>query len=182
MNYVALLRGINVGGKNKISMLELKYFLEDVGLSGLRTYINSGNVLFQSGLSRRELEKKIEVTIVSNFKLDSSIIKTLVLSEGELRRIIEDKPSGFGEHPDKYHSDVIFLMGLEVSDAIKVFQPKVGVDKIWPGDGVIYSQRVSALRTKSNLNKIIGTPEYQSMTIRNWNTTTKLLALAQNSV
>lgn len=177
MNYIALLRGINVGGKNKISMADLKQHLESAGFSGVRTYINSGNVLFQSELSRKELEAKIEATIVGNFKLDSSIIKTLVLSEGELRRIIKHKPKGFGAHPDKYHSDVIFLLEIGMSDALKVFRPKADVDRVWPGDGVIYSQRVSALRTKSNLNKIIGTPEYQSMTIRNWNTTTKLLEL-----
>jgi uncharacterized protein (DUF1697 family) len=58
-----------------------------------------------------------------------------------------------------------------------VFSPKDGVDRIWPGERVIYSQRLAALRVKSRLNKIIGTPAYKSMTIRSWGTTTKLLAL-----
>jgi uncharacterized protein (DUF1697 family) len=60
-----------------------------------------------------------------------------------------------------------------------VFSPKEGVDRIWPGQGVVYSQRLSAQRTKSRLNKIVGTPAYKSMTIRNWNTTTKLLSLLE---
>ncbi|MFN2195678.1 MAG: DUF1697 domain-containing protein, partial [Anaerolineales bacterium] len=55
--------------------------------------------------------------------------------------------------------------------------PREGVDQVWPGDDVIYSQRLSALRTKSRLSKIMGTPAYKSMTIRNWNTTTKLLEI-----
>jgi uncharacterized protein (DUF1697 family) len=59
------------------------------------------------------------------------------------------------------------------------FSPREGVDTVWAGDGVIYSQRLSALRTRSRLNKIMVATAYKSMTIRNWNTTTKLLALMQ---
>ncbi|HEY8134895.1 MAG TPA: hypothetical protein VIF08_02560, partial [Candidatus Limnocylindrales bacterium] len=55
--------------------------------------------------------------------------------------------------------------------------PRDGVDSVSPGPGVVYSQRLSAQRTKSRLNRIVGTPEYRSMTIRNWNTTAKLLEL-----
>ncbi|MCA9911371.1 MAG: DUF1697 domain-containing protein, partial [Anaerolineae bacterium] len=55
------------------------------------------------------------------------------------------------------------------------FNPREGVDNVWPGEGVIYSQRLSAQRTKSRLNRIMAAPAYKSMTIRNWNTTTKLL-------
>jgi uncharacterized protein (DUF1697 family) len=63
--------------------------------------------------------------------------------------------------------------------AMAVFNPREGVDTVWPGDGVIYSQRLSSLRTKSRLSKIIGTPAYQSMTIRSWNTTTQLLKILE---
>jgi uncharacterized protein (DUF1697 family) len=60
---------------------------------------------------------------------------------------------------------------------MEVFDPRPGVDEVWAGDGVIYSQRLSAQRTKSRLNRIVGTPAYKSMTIRNWATTTSLLKL-----
>ena len=60
---------------------------------------------------------------------------------------------------------------------MRVFNPREGVDAVWQGTGVIYSQRLSAERTRSRLSAIVGTPAYQSMTIRNWNTTTKLLAM-----
>ncbi len=54
------------------------------------------------------------------------------------------------------------------------FIPREGVDEIWPGRGVIYSQRLSAERTKSRLSKVASSPLYKSMTIRSWNTTLKL--------
>jgi uncharacterized protein (DUF1697 family) len=57
---------------------------------------------------------------------------------------------------------------------MEVFSPRAGVDRVWPGDGVIYSERLSALRTKSRLNRIVGTPAYRSMTIRSWGTTLAL--------
>ncbi len=66
-------------------------------------------------------------------------------------------------------------MGIDSAQAIPVFNPREGVDKVWPGDGVIYSQRLSAERTKSRLSKIMASPLYKSMTIRSWNTTIKLL-------
>lgn len=179
-SYVVLLRGVNVGGKNSISMAALKLCLEEEGHENVLTYIQSGNVLLRSDLDAKTLGAGIEKLLVSNFKLDSSLIKVLVLSEGQLQAVIDDKPQGFGEQPDTYHSDVVFLMGIDAAEAMKVFKPREGVDTVWPGNGVIYSQRVSALRTKSRLNRIIGTAAYQSMTIRNWNTTTRLLELSKN--
>jgi uncharacterized protein (DUF1697 family) len=113
------------------------------------------------------------------FKLDSELINVLVLTRKQLEAVIENKPKGFGEQPEKYHSDAIFLMGIDAAQAMPVFDPREGVDAVWPGDGVIYSQRLSAQRTKSRLSKIVGTPVYQSMTIRSWNTTTKLLKLLE---
>ena len=80
----------------------------------------------------------------------------------------------------KYHSDAIFLMDMDSAQAMPAFDPREGVDKVWPGEGVIYSQRLSAQRTKSRLSKIMGTPAYKSMTIRSWNTTTKLLEILRN--
>jgi uncharacterized protein (DUF1697 family) len=72
-------------------------------------------------------------------------------------------------------------MDINAKQAIKLFNPREGVDKVWAGDGMIYSQRLSAMRTKSRLNKIMSTPEYKFMTIRNWNTTTTLFSLLNKS-
>jgi len=68
-------------------------------------------------------------------------------------------------------------MGIDANDAMAVFSPRDGVDTVWPGEGVIYSQRLSAQRTKSRLNRIMTSPLYRSMTIRSWQTTQQLLDL-----
>jgi uncharacterized protein (DUF1697 family) len=58
---------------------------------------------------------------------------------------------------------------------MQVFDPRRGVDEVWPGKGVIYSQRLTAQRTRSRLGRIVGTTAYKSMTIRSWATTMALL-------
>jgi uncharacterized protein (DUF1697 family) len=178
--YIVLLRGINVGGKNKVPMSELKNCLEELGFSNVSTYIASGNVILESDKHPTEIKDRIEKALPSRFKLHSELIKVLVLSRNQLQAVIDNKPKGFGEQPMKYHSDAIFLMDIDSAQAIQVFNPREGVDKVWRGDGVIYSQRLSSQRTKSRLNKIMGIPAYKSMTIRNWSTTTKLLEILKN--
>ena len=175
--YLILLRGINVGGQNKVPMADLRKCLEELGFSNVLTYIASGNVIFQSNKPADKIKTQIEEALPKSFKLDSELIKVLVLSRDQLQAVVNNKPEGFGEQPEKYHSDTIFLMGIDSAQAMYVFDPREGVDKVWPGDSVIYSQRLSSLRTKSRLSKIVGTPAYQSMTIRSWSTTTKLLEL-----
>lgn len=175
--YVLLLRGINVGGKNKVSMAELRMYLEDLGFEDVKSFINSGNILLRTDLTHKQIADKVEDMLPKKFKLDSSLIKVSVLSDNDLRSVIKSAPKGFGTEPDKYHSDVIFLMGVTAEEAWPVFSPREGVDKVWPGKNVIYSQRLSTERTKSRLNKITAFPLYKSMTIRSWSTTTKLLAL-----
>ncbi len=178
--YVILLRGINVGGKNLVPMAGLKACLEKLGFTDVSTYIASGNAIVASDKRPADIQAQIEAALVKNFKVDSKLIKVLVLTPAQLRAVVARKPKGFGDAPAKYHSDVIFLMGITTKQAVSVFQPREGVDRIWPGKGVIYSQRLSAKRTQSRLGKIVGTAAYKSMTIRNWNTTTKLLVLLEN--
>jgi uncharacterized protein (DUF1697 family) len=175
--YVILVRGINVGGKNKVPMAGLKKVLEALGFSNVSTYIASGNVILESDKPAEKIKAQIEKALPKNFKLDTELIKVLVLTGKQLQAVIDNKPEGFGEQPEKYHSDAIFLMGIDSAQAMRVFDPREGVDKVWAGDGVIYSQRLSSQRTTSRLNKIMGTLAYKSMTIRNWNTTTKLLEI-----
>ncbi len=177
MKYVVLLRGVNVGGKNKLPMASLKKSLEELGFTNVSTYIASGNVILESDKSINEIKARIEKALPETFKLDDEFIKVLVLTRNQLQAVIDNKPEGFGEQPAKYHSDAIFLMGIDAAQAMPLFDPREGVDKIWPGDGVIYSQRLSALRTKSRLSRIVGTPAYQSMTIRSWSTTKELLEI-----
>lgn len=173
--YLVLLRGINVGGKNKVPMAPLRALLEDLGYSDVSTYIASGNVILSSDDPAAEIKREIEEALPKAFRLDSELVAVLVLTVAQLRAIVRNKPNGFGEHPETYHSDAIFLMGIDAATAMKVFDPRPDVDQVWPGDGVIYSQRLSAERTRSRLGKIVGTQAYKSMTIRNWATTMALL-------
>ena len=175
--YIVFLRGINVGGKNKIIMTELKNCLEELGFSNVTTYIASGNVILDSVKKAEEIKTLIEKVISEIFILDDEFIKVLVISREQFLAVIKNKPEGFGEQPQTYHSDAIFLMEKTTDQVMSVFNPREGVDKIWPGNGVVYSQRLSAQRTKSRLNQAIGTPEYKFMTIRSWNTVLKLMVL-----
>lgn len=175
--HLVLLRGINVGGRNKVPMAELRAVLEDLGFSNVSSYIASGNVVLDSDLSAAKVATKIEDALPKAFKLDAELIRIAVLSRAELEGVVKHRPKGFGDEPRKYHSDAIFLMGIDADKAMAVFSPRDGVDTVWPGDGVVYSQRLSAERTKSRLNRIMGTPAYASMTVRSWQTTVALLEL-----
>ncbi|MGE5072331.1 MAG: DUF1697 domain-containing protein [Anaerolineae bacterium] len=175
--YLILLRGINVGGKNKVSMVELRKCLEELGFSNVSTFIASGNVVLQSNKHAKEIRAQIEEVLPKAFKLDSELIKVWVLTRDELQAVVDHRPKGFGGQPDKYLSDAIFLIGIDAAEVMPVFKPREGVDKVWPGNGVIYSQRLSAQRTKSRLSTMMVSPLYKSMTIRSWSTTVKLLGV-----
>jgi len=173
--YVALLRGINVGGNNKISMNDLRAHFETLGFADVRTYINSGNVLFTTDEPRAELEDRIEKELERSFDVP---IVVVVRSRRELHSVIEHAPKGFGQSPHTYHSDVVFLKSpLTSAKAMKIVSLRDGVDQAWPGRGVIYFARVSARRTQSKMSRITQFPEYKLMTIRSWSTTTKLATL-----
>jgi uncharacterized protein (DUF1697 family) len=175
--FLVLLRGINVGGKNKVSMAELRSCLEGLGFSDVATYIVSGNVILSSDRNADDTAAQIEAALPKAFPLDSELIRVLAFPHDRLQSVMDDRPKGFGDQPDKYHSDVIFLIGIEAAEAMPIFNPREGVDRVWPGSGVVYSERLSAQRTKSRLNSIMTSPLYQSMTIRSWNTTVKLLEM-----
>ena len=177
MKFVALLRGINVGGKNKVPMAKLKACFEELGCENVQTYIASGNVIFESKQSAAKLTEELEATLPRNFKLDDELIKILILSHKQLQKVIHQAPKGFGTEAGTYHSDAIFLIGIPSKEAFKTFTPREGVDQVWQGDLAIYSQRLSVQRTKSRLNRIMSSPLYKQMTIRSWATTVKLLEL-----
>ena len=179
-SYLVLLRGINVGGKNKVPMAKLREVLEGAGFSNVSTYIASGNVILSSSHKPDRIKREIEAALPKAFKLHAELIAVLVLSAAQLRAVVAKRPKGFGDEPGRYHSDAIFLIGISATAAMEAFDPRDGVDAVWPGKGVIYSQRLSAQRTKSRLSKIAASPMYKSMTIRSWATTTKLAELVED--
>jgi uncharacterized protein (DUF1697 family) len=176
MRYVALLRGINVGGNNLIKMTALKACFEKQGFEAVSTYIASGNVLFESkDANGAKLTSLIETVLARTFDYRASIV---LRSDKQLKEIVKRAPKGFGREPAKYRYDVIFLKEpLSAQVAMKNVRTKPGVDEAHPGPGALYFSRLIARATQSELSKLVGTDVYKSMTIRNWNTTTKLLGL-----
>lgn len=170
--YVALLRGINVGGRNKVRMSDLNDVFERAGYDAVSTYIQSGNVLFQSDRPGSADENAIEELLLGRFGIPITVV---VRSRSQFRKIVNDAPSGFGEQHDVYHSDVIFLKApLTSRKAIATVALREDVDQVWPGSGVLYFSRLSERRTQSRMGQLVGKPEYKSMTIRSWKTVTKL--------
>jgi len=180
ISYVALLRGINVGGKNNIKMNELKKIFEEMNLSDVQTYIQSGNVLFNCfEKDKMKLVKKIEKKI---FETLNTEIKISLFTLSEMNEIIKKKPDKYGEENEKYKYDIVFLIEpLTAKEAIKEMQPREGVDEIYEGNGIIYFRRLKEKISKTYLTKIIGMPMYKYMTIRNWNTTEKLYELMEKN-
>src|SRR5690606_33585846 len=106
MVYIALLRGINVGGNNKIDMKLLKKAFEQVGMNNVVTYINSGNIIFTSDIqSKTEIAHILETEIMESFGLQ---IKVLILSLDDMERVMLSLPESW-TNDDKMKSDVLFL-------------------------------------------------------------------------
>jgi uncharacterized protein (DUF1697 family) len=173
--YVALLRGINVGGKNMIGMTALKACFETQGFSDVVTYIQSGNVIFTSDEKSSVLVPRIESALSKSFGYGTSIV---LRSKQQLRAVVAGAPAGFGTQPSLYRYDVIFLKEpLSAAAALPSIIARPGVDEVFAAKGVLYFSGLIEKAAQSYLSRLVSTPFYRQMTIRNWNTTTKLLEL-----
>ncbi len=174
--YLALLRGINVGGKNIIPMADLRAAFADLGAAEVGTYIQSGNVLFDGGrVDADDWRGRIEHALSERFGYSATLV---IRSHAELRDVVTQAPTGFGAEADRYRSDVIFLMDPDIGrQVIEEVGPRAGVDTATVGNGVVYFERLTAKATQSRLNRIVGRPIYKQVTIRNWRTTTTLLTM-----
>ena len=176
--YVALLRGINVGGNNLIRMSALKACFVDYGFTDATTYIQSGNVVFTaSERSADKLARGIEEMLSAGFGYAASVV---LRSEKQMREVVGKAPDGFGASPSEYRYDVIFLKEpLTADEAMKKVLTKEGVDRAHGGRGVLYFSRLVSRAPESRLSRLASNPIYKSVTIRNWNTTTKLLEMME---
>jgi len=174
--YIALLRGINVGGKNIIKMETLKQLFIDMEFSDVKIYIQSGNVIFRTEeVDREKLVKTIENQLLKTFSLE---IKTAIFTATELKEIVENAPENFGSEPEKYRYDVWFLLPAVTADEIVAHvRLHEGVDLLWTGKNAIYTSRLTSEMGRSYFSKVIQMPVYKNITIRNWNTTKKLLEI-----
>ncbi len=177
--HVALLRGINVGGSNLIKMADLRASFEAMGFADVVTLIQSGNVVFSSKpTTKAKLVANIEAALSARFAV---ALRVVVVSAAELAVIVDEAPTGFGGRPGEYRYDVLFLKDpLTPQSALAQVTAKPGVDTVDAGRYVLYFRRLIAKATQSQLSRIVQKPVYQSLTIRNWNTTTKLAKLVQD--
>lgn len=173
--YVAFLRGINVGGKNLISMSELAECFRGAGFRDVRTYIQSGNVLFTADRTpATELETSIERMLEERFGFP---ILVVVRSRDELAATIAAAPANHGS--DQLRSDVYFLKAPLTAEAVQSQLPELrdGVDSVALGAGVLYFSRVAARASETRINRFMGKPVFRQITVRNWRTTTRLLEM-----
>ncbi|GGI45878.1 uncharacterized protein (DUF1697 family) [Agromyces flavus] len=171
--FVALLRGVNVGGRNAISMADLAASFRDAGYDDVSTYLQSGNVLFTA--RRRTgaaLETELEAMLEQRFGIPLLVV---VRSRDELAATIDAAPPDHGS--SKLRSEVIFLKRpLTAADALAEFPDlRDGVDSVTPGPGAIYFSRVAARATKTRIQLVMAMPICRQMTMRTWRTCTALL-------
>lgn len=178
MVYVALLRGINVGGKNKVEMKQLKETFLRLGLESVVTYINSGNVVFADEHQTKEaLENKLRQEIYQEYALD---IPVLIRSLNDFEVLMQVLPVDW-KNDDTMKCDVLFLeTGLHEDAVMEKLTVKPGIDAALQAAGVIIWSVERKNVTRSSLTKIIGTELYKKMTVRNVNTTRKLFELMKS--
>ncbi|HSX44077.1 MAG TPA: DUF1697 domain-containing protein [Candidatus Saccharimonadales bacterium] len=169
--YVALLRGINVGGKAKVEMPRLKTTFERIGLEQVSTYINSGNVIFRSEEDPKKLVVKIETEIKKNFGL---VVPVVIRSLKKIQAINSALPASWLNNTE-VRTDILFLWeDVATPDVMNQIATKPKIDNVKYIDGTILWHVSRQNQTKSGLLKILGTPLYKRISIRNANTVRKL--------
>lgn len=178
MRYAALLRGINVGGTNKVEMKVLRTIFEAAGMTSVKTYINSGNVVFSTEAGdRTRLTTVLEEAIARHFGFPVSL---LLLDGDQVRSIAEAIPESW-TNDDSMKCDVLYLW--EDADRPAVLDQLAlasGIADVVDIPGAIIHRIDRENATRSRLPNLVGTPLYKRMTIRNCNTARKLLELVED--
>lgn len=166
--YVAFLRGINVGGNNIIKMDDLRKRFEAMGFSDVKTYIQSGNVIFQSEIQEKEKLEKIIQNALG--------FTVMVRSQKEMEKVVASFPTIFAD-PDWKHNVIFLSKTLDSTEVITRFALKPEIETVTYSPGVLFwSAKLSDL-TRSSMVKLAAKKEYKEMTVRNLNTTQKILSL-----
>jgi uncharacterized protein (DUF1697 family) len=172
---VALLRGINVGGRTLIKMADLKTCIEDLGLDDVSTYIASGNVLFESGEPDAErLETRIERAIEQRFQLP---VKVVVLDRAAFVRTVKAIPKSWVGDASLRANVAFVRRGTDAKQVVRELRPDAAVEQVKAIDGaILWATRRDALNL-SVMRKLVGRAAYKELTVRNLNTTLKLQEL-----
>jgi len=172
LTYVAFLRGVNVGGKGIVSMAAIKEALIALGLSDVRTYINSGNVIFSTRASdAQQLTARIEKALEQHTGM---AIKVLVMDHKTLKKMVDAIPRNWVD--DKTMRTYVLLLWKELDDRriLDRLAIKPGVDELSYTPGAVVWRVDRENVGRSHMNRIVGTPLYKKITIRSANTMRKL--------
>ena len=174
--YVALLRGINVGGNNVIPMSALVKTFERAGLESVKTYIASGNVLFRTGATEpRALEARIEGALSKAHGYDARVV---LRSHVEMARHVADLPRPWKRPDPKMRYNVLFLRHeIDSESILEGLAPKADIEQIWYRPGVLYWSAHTSDLARTSMVKLSSKAIYKHVTVRNLNTTRKILEL-----
>ena len=173
--FIALLRGINISGKNKIPMADLKKSFELLGFTSVKTYLNSGNVIFSTYETNvKELIKRIENMIQKEFGLD---IPTFVILQSDLLDILSHAPNWWGSGNKEIYDNLIFIMPpasfKDVHDEIG--EPKAELEQIENyRDAIFWSFKLKFYQKTNWWSKTINAQISNKLTIRTANTVRKI--------
>ena len=179
--YLALLRGINVSGKKIIKMEDLRRLMEASGYTDVKTYIQSGNIVFGSNIkSKSVIAKAIEEIIEKNYGFDVSVF---VINRNNLEKAIDDNPyvDGREEEPAGFKKlYVTFLSDVPSAENFeKLQQAPIGDDLIEVKEDILYFKLESKASDSKLSNNLIESKLKVRATTRNWNTTLKLLSMME---
>lgn len=179
--YVALLRGINISGKNKISMTELKGCLTEAGFHKVITYLNSGNVIFSCDSENEStLACRLEKLIKDKFDLDIPVFVTDIES---IHEALCNAPDWWGTENKEIYDNLIFVMPPATADEIsdKIGEPTENLEKIY-----IYKNNIFWSFDRKNYSKANWWKKTASagigerITIRTANTVRKIVELGRH--
>jgi uncharacterized protein (DUF1697 family) len=173
--YVALLRGINVGGHTAVNMAMLKESFAGLGFKNIKTYINSGNVIFRSEFTDQvKLEAQIEKTIEDNFNLP---VKVLVRSFSQFEKLINSIPKSWNDSKDVRYNVIFLSSKIDSLGLLKELHPKQEIEELHYHPGVLFWSAKTTDLTKTSMLKINKMAIYKEMTVRNINTTHKIFEI-----
>jgi len=176
MKYIALIRGINVGGKNIIPMKQLQSAIADAGFANVTTYIQSGNVIFESKESScKIIAKKLESVILQIFGCETRVV---VMPAKQIGQIVREAPENWHKRQDIRKYVAFVIPDVTIPEVMVEIVPRAGVDELHTGEGVLYMTILLSAITKSNISKLSTKKFYKLLTIRNFNTVCKLSELA----
>ena len=177
--FVALLRGVNVGGNNMISMKSLKASFEAMGFTNVSTYINSGNIIFQSKEDDpRKLEKKIEQMLSSDYQLESKVV---LRSLPELEKLVKALPQNWGDNSD-WRFNVIFLRhSIDSEKILDELPANSDIEEVLYRPGTLLWSVQASEANRSKFVKLSTRKSFKDMTVRNLNTTRKLYELMKKA-